>query len=139
MNEVNLSAAAQGGYVANAEGHHPDDTLNNEALQTAINNFAQASAADRDAFLQLTATNSMLQAQNTALQSQITYLQQQVKMIHLAQGHQPPQHRRPPPTCAPPRPYQPPPPAWLSSTGSTRYMLLHFCPRYCCCPGYACG
>lgn len=90
MNEVNQSTAAQGGYAANVEGHQPDNTLGDEALQTAINNFAQASAADRDAFSQLTATKSTLQAQNTALQSHITDLQQQVQMINLAQGHQPP-------------------------------------------------
>ena len=99
LNEVNQSTAAQGGYAANVVENHQDD----EALQEAIDNFVQASAADRNAFLQLTVTNSTLQAQNSALQNQITDLQQQVQMINLTQGQQPPIQHRSPPARAPPR------------------------------------
>ena len=95
QNEMNSTTAGAEGYSAHTE---EDD------LTQAIENFAQASAADRTAFSQLTDTNTQLQTsldlatgQNANLQDHIQALQQQVQMMNLTTQQSQVQHTAPPP------------------------------------------
>ena len=106
QNEMQNATAQQQGFVANVEVEDPD-------LTSAVANFAQASAADRTAFTQLTDTNAFLNqhmsaiaAQNETLQQQLAEMQQQMNAVNLVQ-----QAQRPPPSLPPPQraPYYPAP------------------------------
>ena len=84
LNEMQNSTAQQQGFVGNVE-EDPD-------LTSVVANFAQASAADRTAFTQLTDTNAYLHqhmaqvsAQNENLQKQLADMQQQMNAINLVQ------------------------------------------------------
>ena len=114
LNEMQNSTAQQQGFVGNVE-EDPD-------LTSAVANFAQASAADRTAFTQLTDTNAYLHqhmaqvsAQNENLQKQLADMQQQMNAINLVQpaAQPPPMPRRPPAVYTTPVPhYQRPPQAY---------------------------
>ena len=79
------------GVTADAQGFAGEVTETPE-LNEAMANFAQALAADRNAFAQLTETNANLQhhinnvtSQNENLNFQLNQLQNQIKMMNLAQ------------------------------------------------------
>ena len=113
QNEMQNATAQQQGFAANVEVEDPD-------LTSAVANFAQASAADRSAFTQLTDTNAFLNqhmsaiaAQNETLQQQLAEMQQQMNAVNLVQQAQRPPPYVPPPQRAPHYPapvqhYQPP-------------------------------
>ena len=103
QNEMQASTAQSQGFVGQV-AEEPD-------LSEAVANFAQASAADRSAFTQLTDTNAYLQrnlaqvsASNDELYTQIADLQNQVNMMNLVQNPSPPAYQ---PAQQPTRP-QPP-------------------------------
>ena len=101
QNEMQHTTAQQQGYAGNVTS--VEGTLDN-----AVADFAQATAADREAFTSLTSTNANLQghleqvsAHNNDLQEQITNMQIQMHQMNLAQRQnntrvQPTQTTRPP-------------------------------------------
>jgi len=104
QNEMQHSTAQQQGYAGNV-------TDDGNVLDNAVANFAEATAADRTAFTNLTDTNNILQdhleqvsAQNVTLQDQITNMQTQIHHMNMAQQQPPAQSQRSP---APPM-YTPP-------------------------------
>ena len=85
QNEMNGTTASEAGYH---EGNIAVDTN----LQDAIQNFANASAADRSAFEQLTSTNAQLETQlaqahqqNMNLMQQLQQQSQQMNAVQLNQ------------------------------------------------------
>ena len=122
QNEMQHTTAQQQEYAGNVTS--VEGTLDN-----AVADFAQATAADREAFTNLTSTNANLQghldqvsAHNNDLQEQITNMQIQMHQMNLAQRQnttpvQPTQSTRPPmkqppypsPQCIPTQPVMPQP------------------------------
>ena len=113
QNEIQNATAQKQGFAANVEVEDPD-------LTSAVANFAQALAADRSAFTELTDTNAFLNqlmsaiaAQNETLQQQLAEMQQQMNAVNLVQQAQGPPPYVPPQQRAPQYPaavqhYQPP-------------------------------
>ena len=81
QNEMAGTTAEQAGYHANMATTEP-------SLQSAVSNFAEATASDREAFRVLTDTNAALQRQVELVQQQNDALAQQIHVANAARQQQ---------------------------------------------------
>ena len=91
LNEMKITTVQQQGFTVNSE-----EKPSNHELEGAVENFAQATAADRTAFTQLTDTDatlneylSLFSAQNSDLHNQMALLELKIQQMNVEQQ---PQH-----------------------------------------------